>query len=109
MSVLTGLICGLTMLVQVQAVDMDYDGTYNHLLVAERIQRKECPDSKHVVDWHVKISHSGEKKLAKEGEYITINADAECFSAHGVDESFKNFWVTYRVWLCNATRVERLK
>ena len=105
---LESLLCGLILTLQVEAHGVEDDGTHNHLLVTNRAPRHVCENNP-PIERVVKISYSGPKQLAKEGEYITIKVDAECFSGYGVDESFKNFWVTYRVWLCDATSIKVLK
>jgi hypothetical protein len=108
MGAITGLICGLIMLVRVEALGQEDDGEYNHLLVPHRTPAKTCTNSDTLVRGVVKISHSAKEKLANEGEYIKIRVDAECFAGFGIDESFRNFWAKYRVWLCDSTQLEKL-
>ena len=97
------LICGLVLTVLVEAKDQENDGTFNHLLVIQRPIHHTC-DKNSEISGIVKISYSAQQPLANEGEYVRIKVDANCFDGYGFDTNGDK----YKIWLCDATKLERM-
>ena len=105
------LICGVMLNVIVDTKDVENDGTHTHLLRANYVPAKHCPNQKQVVAANhndVFISYTSPVSLGEEGTKLTIVLDAEFSSGFGVDEKMSdltNSWVTYRSWICTATKI----
>jgi len=108
------LICGAVIFAAIEVKDIENDGTHNHLLRAEIVPAKPCPNQKIIVETNhnpIYISYSAPIALGKEGDYVTVKIDAECTAGFGVDEGMSdklNQWITYRSWICTATKLETM-
>ncbi|MEM4379139.1 MAG: hypothetical protein QXL01_00430 [Thermoplasmatales archaeon] len=115
----SGIICQLVVWAKIVVMEPE-NGKYNHYLELFRPMTKECQvttDNKDknkvpVGGFHVGVSASQwDVRLGEEGEFIKIRLDADCFRAFGVDEAATekmNQWISYRSWLCDATKIEVL-
>jgi hypothetical protein len=111
---LESLICGAIIFAAIEVKDIENDGTHTHLLRAEIVPGKPCPNQKIIVETHqnpIYISYNAPIALGKEGEYVSVKIDAECSVAFGVDEKMSdklNQWISYRSWICTATKLETI-
>lgn len=110
-------ICGIVLSLLVEVKEQDYNNTWNHLLLSKPTPVIHCGGE----DGKTKLAVTGEVHISwsqvpeplpfKEGEHFRARVTAECNAGRGVDEAASdrfNRWVSYRVWICTASKVEVL-
>lgn len=110
----TAFMCAAIMNVSVQIVELD-NGQYNHLLRTNSLFTNSCATKVTPVylsqGSYAMISYTSPVKLGEVGEVGGVRIWGDCINAHGVDEDVSdryNSWVTFRLWVCTANKIEIL-
>ena len=80
---------------------------YLYLLSTKRAPYHVCANNPPIFG-NIKVQYQQSQPLANEGERVKVRLTASCRAYYGVNESFTSFWAHNRVWLCDATKIERL-